>query len=113
MSSYNEERLKQANVYSRKGNFQQLGSVLCQNGNPLNFIISGRISQAQFDTLEQLLDTTIGRFPLIVLHNNHPILAKKVIDSYQRKMQSGVLIGDSPIWNIGEDNLVFEPLYYF
>lgn len=111
MSNHNEERLKQANVYSKKGNYQQLGAVLCQNGNPLNFIISGRISQAQFDTLEQLVDTIIGKFPLIVLHNNHPILEQKVANVYERKIQSGTLLGDCPLWNIGKDNLVFEPLY--
>lgn len=95
-----------SNVYHSRGRLDGLGAYLCANNVPANFIISGGASpNEKYEPLYQFLETFIGSYPMIVIHNNDVHMEALVAQSWQ---DSGV--GDaSPLWVVDQRHPELEP----
>ena len=95
-----------SNVYHSRGSLDGLGAYLCTNNVPANFIISGGASpNEKYEPLYQFLETFIGSYPMIVIHNNDVHMEGLVAQSWQ---DSG--IGDtSPLWIVDQCHPELEP----
>lgn len=95
-----------SNVYHSRGRLDGLGAYLCANNIPANFIISGGASpNEKYEPLYQFLETFIGSYPMIVIHNNDVHMEALVAQSWQ---DSGV--GEtSPLWIVDQRHPEFEP----
>ena len=60
-----------SNIYRSRGRLDGLGAYLSAGGIPASFMISGGAGpEEKYEPLYQFLDAFIGRYPMIVIHNN-------------------------------------------
>ncbi|OUQ46891.1 hypothetical protein B5E64_02405 [Drancourtella sp. An12] len=98
-----------SNVFSAKGKLENVGAYLCPNSVPANFIISGGVHpDERYQPLYTFFDATIGRFPIIVLHNNDIHMEAMVTQAWQSIVSSSEC---SPLWIINQKNSEFEPFF--
>ena len=91
-----------SNVFSAKGKLENVGAYLCPNSVPANFIISGGVHpDERYQPLYTFFDATIGRFPIIVLHNNDIHMEAMVTQAWQSIVSSSEC---SPLWIINQKN---------
>ena len=95
-----------SNIYRSRGRLDGLGAYLCAGGIPASFMISGGADpDEKYEPLYQFLDAFIGRYPMIVIHNNDVHMEALVAQTWQ---DAGV--GDSaPLWVVNHRNPEFEP----
>lgn len=95
-----------SNVFRSRGRLDGLGAYLCTNHVPANFIISGGAnSNDKYEPLYQFLETFIGSYPIIVIHNNDVQMEALVTQSWQDSD-----VGDtSPLWIVDQCHPEFEP----
>ena len=95
-----------SNIYRSRGRLDGLGAYLCAGGIPASFMISGGADpDEKYEPLYQFLDAFVGRYPMIVIHNNDVHMEALVAQTWQ---DAGV--GDSaPLWVVNQHNPEFEP----
>ncbi len=95
-----------SNIYRSRGRLDGLGAYLSAGGIPASFMISGGAGpEEKYEPLYQFLDAFIGRYPMIVIHNNDVHMEALVSQTWQ---DAGV--GDSaPLWVVNHRNPEFEP----
>lgn len=97
-----------SNVYFSKGRLDGLGAYLCTNNVPANFIVSGGSHpDERYEPLYQYLDTFIGRYPMIVIHNNDVHMEAIVGQAWQEAGASEA----SPLWIVDQRRAEFEPFF--
>lgn len=93
-------------IYSSRGRLDGLGAYLCADGIPASFMISGGADPGEkYEPLYQFLDAFIGRYPIIVIHNNDAHMEELVAQAWQ---DAGAGDG-APLWIVNQRNPEFEP----
>lgn len=101
---------RNANIFYSGGSLEQLSAYICPNGNPLNFVICGDNMDGgdKYRPLCSYLDAVIGRMPVIVIHNDNPMMEQLVEDSWNYVSGQGANV---PLWIINPYNQAYEPFY--
>lgn len=105
------EKLNRAvsNVFSSSGDMVSMGSFICADGDPVNFVISGGESMDRLEALYNLLQRSMGRYPIIVLHNNDRNI-ERVFNSFWARLFEGAPYSGRPqIWLANTVFRDFEP----
>lgn len=97
-----------SNAFRSRGRLDSLGAYLCANHVPANFIVSGGASpNERYEPLYQFLDTFIGQYPMIVIHNNDTHMEALISQSWQDTGAEE----SSPLWLVDQKHAEFEPFF--
>lgn len=101
-----------ANVNTSNGSIAQLGGFLSQAGRPINFAVSGGVHpNYRLAPIHTMLTMTVGRCPVILLHNHDTQLESLVYDAWNRAFENVINGQRTPIWILNQDNRSLEPFY--
>ena len=101
-----KKNLRVSNAGYSTGTMRQLGTYLCEEEKPLNFVVSGGVGlDDKYSPLAYFLEMQIGRYPIIVLHNNDYKMEGMVENIYMGRQV------DTPLWFIHSDNPEYEPFF--
>lgn len=99
---------QRSNIFYSRGSLESLGTYLCSGEEPAQFIISGGSQpDERYEPLYAYLAAFIGRFPMIILHNNDIHMEAIAAQAWE----DAGLGEDSPLWIVNQRNACFEPFY--
>lgn len=98
-----------SNVFSSSGDLHKLGSFFVDAGQPLDFTISGGTREERSETLYNLLNGTVGRLPIIVLHNEDLAIEGAVYRAWDAAFRQYSQEARPPLWRVNSRNPQFEP----
>ena len=78
--------LRISNNFMSGGKLERIAAYLCPQGNPSNFIISGGMcGDEKYQSIYPVLDNMMGKYPIIVLHNNDRYMEKMLIQLWKNR----------------------------
>ncbi len=98
-----------SNVFSSSGDLVSLGTFICPEREPLNFVISGGESLDRLEAMYNLLEQSIGRYPIIVLHNGDRNIENVFYSIWDSLYQQYPNEQRVPIWIANTQYRDFEP----
>ena len=103
---------RSANVNTSGGSIAQLGGFLSHPGRLINFAVSGGVDPYyRLAPIHAMLTMTVGRYPVILLHNHDARLESLAYDAWNRAFENVVNDKRTPIWILNQDNRGLEPFY--
>lgn len=103
---------RSANVSTSGGSIAQLGGFLSHAGSLTNFAVSGGVDPYyRLAPIHTMLAMTVGRYPVIVLHNHDTQLESLVYDAWNRAFENVVNDKRTPVWILNQDHRELEPFY--
>lgn len=99
-----------SNIFSSRGSLESLYTFcVSPNGEPYNFLISGgNYAQLREQPLMPFVEHMIGRFPIILLHNDNREMERMIQSVWK---QSGVDELACPLWIASNQTKIMEPCY--
>lgn len=95
-----------SNVYRSRGQLEAIGGFLCPDGIPGSFLLSGGADpEERYEPLRPVLETLIGRMPLLILHSGRSPLRDITLQAWQ------TCAPDTPLWAIDGERREFEPFF--
>lgn len=98
-----------SNVFSSSGDLMSMGTFICPDREPLNFIISGGEAIDRQEAMYHLLQQSIGRYPIIVLHNADRNIENVFYSIWDYIYQEYPSTERTPIWIANTTFRDFEP----
>lgn len=99
--------LRISNNFMSGGKLERIAAYLCPQGNPSNFIISGGMcGDEKYQSIYPILDNMMGKYPIIVLHNNDRYMEKMLIQLWKNRENEKI-----PYWLVNQSINKFEPFY--
>lgn len=117
MSFHSEWAIANANrrtskVLASSGPLSAIGAYLCPFDAPVNFLISGGVFPSdRLDLICGFLSNTMGRYPIVILHNSDADLESAVARLWQAGYQECPPEERPPLWVLNQQYQEFEPFY--
>lgn len=106
----NNSNMQSSNVFRSRGPLENISSYLCTQGSINHFLISGGVEpDNRYMSLYPVLDSVIGRMPVIIIHSGDANIESMAMQSWQ--MYHANLEQKAPFWNCNRNNSFFEPFY--
>lgn len=108
--SVNSSNMQLSNVYTSKGRLENISGYICTGGKLSNFLISGGVEpDDRYMPLYSVLDSLIGRIPVIIIHSGDVHIEAMAMESWQ--MFNSGSEHPTQFWNCNGRNPSFEPFY--
>lgn len=106
----NKFNMQMSNVYTSKGCLENISGYICSDGKLNNFLISGGVEpDDRYMPLFSVLDSLIGRIPVIIIHSGDAYIEAMAMESW--KIFNLDSEYPTKFWNCNGRNPLFEPFY--
>ena len=95
-----------SHAYRSRGHLEDISGFLCPDGIPGSFLLSGGADpEERYRPLRPVLETLVGRMPILILHSGRGPLRDMAVEAWQSYAP------ETPLWDIGGECREFEPFF--
>ena len=88
-----------SHAYRSRGHLEDISGFLCPDGIPGSFLLSGGADpEERYRPLRPVLETLVGRMPILILHSGRGPLRDMAVEAWQSYAP------ETPLWDIGSSS---------